>query len=607
MNKKGFTLVELLAVIVVLGLVITITATKGFGAFDNTKKAITKQNLKAIKEAANVLATQIDNCDDDVDSELWTTKSLNMGNNCSELKTQMSKEKGCIETSVDYLISKDYLSDNDDFKDIKDKKVKICKENNKIVIDTSEIENIENDVATTTTTTTTTATTTTAHVDPCKNIEFDKSTLAYKLICDAKSNTYSTSSATYRDKPVTSPGAEVSQRYLNQVSISDKITTNLIYNYKNYYVTYGTKYTINEKTGKFTITDKKICKYSDNCINDAIKKYGYVYTNSYYGSSSNVMSDDSNKLYKLIRQDIPVDNNSYTIEFYSLSSSPYNYESTLSKTEDNYGESYYYRGGVTNNYINFAGMCFRIVRIQGNGSIKLILEDKNTTCENATGEYSIGEYSYGVDKSNKNNYENYYRKMIFINNNSTTDTIDKGFENFQTTKLNNVLNKLDYGSWCFDNSGYSDSKGTNKLTSFIDSYKEGTNIYYGANTRIATKKPSLKCNVSFNTKYYNRKNMYVGTLTADEVIYAGAKYQEDNTTYYLNNGKSYTWWTLSPHMFTDKKDGEDHIYHVLSNSNINCIACAVGYNSYVRPAIILKANTSYLSGDGTKTNPFNIN
>ena len=101
--------------------------------------------------------------------------------------------------------------------------------------------------------------------------------------------------------------------------------------------------------------------------------------------------------------------------------------------------------------------------------------------------------------------------------------------------------------------------------------------------------------------------MYVGTLTADEVIYAGAKYQEDNTTYYLNNGKSYTWWTLSPHMFTDKKDGEDHIYHVLSNSNINCIACAVGYKSYVRPAIILKANTSYLSGDGTKTNPFNIN
>ena len=36
-SKKGFTLVELLAVIVILGIIITITATKGFGAFDNTK------------------------------------------------------------------------------------------------------------------------------------------------------------------------------------------------------------------------------------------------------------------------------------------------------------------------------------------------------------------------------------------------------------------------------------------------------------------------------------------------------------------------------------------------------------------------------------------
>ncbi len=154
MNKKGFTLVELLAVIVVLGLVITITATKGFGAFDNTKKAITKQNLKAIKEAANVLATQIDNCDDDIDDELWKTgegdKNLAQyngittpeGANCDDLKAKMQKKEdgtGCISVNVGYLIDNQYLSENKDFENLKDKTVRLCKEDKKITIDMSDI------------------------------------------------------------------------------------------------------------------------------------------------------------------------------------------------------------------------------------------------------------------------------------------------------------------------------------------------------------------------------------------------------------------------------------------------------------------------------------
>ena len=41
------------------------------------------------------------------------------------------------------------------------------------------------------------------------------------------------------------------------------------------------------------------------------------------------------------------------------------YESSLSLTKDDYGTSYYYRGNVKDNYITFADMCWRIVRIQG--------------------------------------------------------------------------------------------------------------------------------------------------------------------------------------------------------------------------------------------------
>lgn len=64
MNKKGFTLVEILAVIVVLGLIIVITATKGFGAFDNAKNKITEENKKAIIEGAKLFLVDLEYCEE---------------------------------------------------------------------------------------------------------------------------------------------------------------------------------------------------------------------------------------------------------------------------------------------------------------------------------------------------------------------------------------------------------------------------------------------------------------------------------------------------------------------------------------------------------------
>lgn len=146
-NKKGFTLVELLAVIVILGIIITITATKGFGAFDNTKKAIIRENLNAIKKSANELAAQIESCDDDVDSEFWEegsksdlTKEDEITNkDCAGLKAKMSSSD-CISVKVQYLITNNFLSDHKDFNNIKNEKIKICKINKKIEINTDNIE-----------------------------------------------------------------------------------------------------------------------------------------------------------------------------------------------------------------------------------------------------------------------------------------------------------------------------------------------------------------------------------------------------------------------------------------------------------------------------------
>ena len=53
--------------------------------------------------------------------------------------------------------------------------------------------------------------------------------------------------------------------------------------------------------------------------------------------------------------------------------------------EDDYGTSYYFRGAVENNYVKFAGFYWRIIRINGDGSIRLIYDG---TSAHANGESS---------------------------------------------------------------------------------------------------------------------------------------------------------------------------------------------------------------------------
>lgn len=52
-------------------------------------------------------------------------------------------------------------------------------------------------------------------------------------------------------------------------------------------------------------------------------------------------------------------------------------ESLMASTEDDYGMSYYFRGNVIDNYVEFANKCWRIVRITGNCGIKLVLSNDN--------------------------------------------------------------------------------------------------------------------------------------------------------------------------------------------------------------------------------------
>ena len=50
-------------------------------------------------------------------------------------------------------------------------------------------------------------------------------------------------------------------------------------------------------------------------------------------------------------------------------------ERVLNSAPDDYGTSYYFRGNVLDNYVSFADKIWRIVRINGDGTVRLVLDD----------------------------------------------------------------------------------------------------------------------------------------------------------------------------------------------------------------------------------------
>ena len=150
--------------------------------------------------------------------------------------------------------------------------------------------------------------------------------------------------------------------------------------------TLGKSYTFNSTTGMFTLTD-----YNNNDLSDEyINYYTCGSTTSTYTSCTTMYQI---RAYEKVQ--------SGTMTTYKVTKATrYTYkvlesldsEIGLYATNDDDGTSYFYRGAVENNYLSFAGFIWRIVRINGNGSIRLIYSGTST---NATGSAtSIGTSQY---------------------------------------------------------------------------------------------------------------------------------------------------------------------------------------------------------------------
>lgn len=222
----------------------------------------------------------------------------------------------------------------------------------------------------------------------------------------------------------------------------------------------------------------------------------------------------------------------------------------LIKSTDDLGDAYYFRGVVDNNYVSFAGLTWRIVKINGDNSVKLVLDGL-------------------VDVLNR-----YYENSAY---NYDESTINTALQNWYTTNL------VDYSDFI------ANYKYCNDLV-----HDETKNIYEAYNRIAKNKIPTFVClGAEFNSK--------IGLLTADEVMLAGASLEANESYYLYNKDITSEYFTMTSAKATD---GNYHVFTVNVNGSLSS-ETAGNLLRGVRPVINIIRNAS-VSGTGTTDDPYMI-
>ena len=298
-------------------------------------------------------------------------------------------------------------------------------------------------------------------------------------------------------------------------------------------------------------------------------------------------------------------------------------EALLASAEDNNGTSYYFRGAVKNNYVQFANKCWRIVRVGGDGSVKLILHNDNTAgvanpCDAANNSasaafarYSGITYTSAFNSSyNDNAYVGFKYGTVGASGyasahaNTNNSTILTNLETWYTNNLKTYESVIDNSVWCNDKTNVTDtSYDPWSITPNGLGYAKNV-TYYGATQRLVGTSgsaggtgPSLKCNGELS-----KITSKVGLITADELALAGYAAGTGNTTTYLQENATDTyWWSLSPYIFDGAGAVVWRVYG--SDGSFDDYSVRIAYG--VRPSISLKSTTN-ITGEGTSSTPYII-
>lgn len=269
----------------------------------------------------------------------------------------------------------------------------------------------------------------------------------------------------------------------------------------------------------------------------------------------------------------------------------------LIQGEDDFGTTYYFRGAVENNYVYFANMCWRIVRVMGDGNVKVTLNNTGSCGTDGAG-LDTGVGAFPV--INMSYYTGSEEKPLF----NTTDIYLKLVEFYQGALSSDVYTQYIVDSiWCQD-----------------FTYATGSSNIYISEERLGNGAPSFICSDSTGSDVNEYRNSLasgnidkgnktldhsIGLLTSDEVLFAGYVQSGASSNNYLFSA-SYgsIWATMSPGRTEGNTLQVEFVWN--DNTGLDCIAYSANESRFgVRPAIVVNGKTSLTyGGDGTINNPY---
>ena len=227
-------------------------------------------------------------------------------------------------------------------------------------------------------------------------------------------------------------------------------------------------------------------------------------------------------------------------------------------------------------------MYWRIIRVDKDNKIKMIYAGSKAPSENTkvaiTGaNTNMGFTAYNNDY-NQAEYVGFQYTTGLQRGTTTNSTIKTYLDNWYTKYFNENIGTSRFVKTTFCNDR--NTSGTWTST--------GSDIIYAPYTRLSadTPIPTFEC----NTADVVTNNF--GLITADEIVLAGGKLYENNSTFYLNNNMAY--WTGSSYEFSDNGSNVfvlNPIYG-LSNGGVN-------YRNVVVRGVVSLSSESKLLGSGT--------
>ena len=261
---------------------------------------------------------------------------------------------------------------------------------------------------------------------------------------------------------------------------------------------------------------------------------------------------------------------------------------------------YYFAGNATDNWVQFGGYYWRIIRTNSDGGVRLLYHGTSTTAENAY----IGESAFN------NSYNNIaYVSYMY----GSTGSI----ANARTNQTNSSTIKTAIDNWYKDNMNTNYGKYLSTTAVYCNDRSTSDNTYFGAYTRLKTNKtPSYDCaatedKFTADTSTGNGKLTYpIALMTSDEVSFAGGLWGTNaQTWYYYNSAKGSStgeqwWWLLSP---ASGNGSYAYVFFVVGSSNPGFLSSTYVSHTYgVRPALSLKSCVKYESGNGSASDPYTI-